>query len=489
MRGKINVVRKREQLISKLVHEGIARADAMKWKLHAVSGTTNRYTYTHEKIGNVFRSLTAAKLAHIIRARKAVVKVDFKAKVTAKEHTLRRAGSDAAIQMISSAKWIGVRADVKAIGLKYAKLLDVVIVDTKRFKKFKINPKHWNMNDLVGRHKFFRAKRPSIIIEKHTKLIIGLMLTGLEVPKLTTVIRKLPTLHSSLHGRMALNTKRPGLCMFGYRWNTQWCCTVKSRRNLATGYYCAKSVKHAIELWRDKAAKALVVKIASSMCRLERAVAPAMGAHRVRHASMSKHPGIWPGESISACPAPCLGVSQGYVSEVHRDRGFMSMSEMIVWNSAGVAVRSGYCFALVDAGVVFDLISPRGVMCMVPGSVRHGTPGLNRGFTPDHTGIGAVILNKTNLATPQAIACTELIRLRLEEDAACNPFIARFSINDELECELCWSLSSTLKNPMYICHECHSGYHAKCLTPRPFPAADEAWFCPTCTPLVEAAGL
>jgi hypothetical protein len=233
------------------------------------------------------------------------------------------------------------------------------------------------------------------------------------------------------------------------------------------------------------------------MCAAEAAVAPAMGAHRLEHATSGHEveqidecgnvvkghlPGLFPGVDLRRCPAGALGVSKGYVSDLHVDRGSNNMSETILWNVSDVSDTSDasdeLAFTVAHCGVVFDIgrASSRAVLFMVPCALLHGTvaprtPGGNAGA------IGAVIVNKRNLKTEDAMTDIGDIHANLEDGILCNPLISTFSVKvEDSICQVCTSGST--ERDMILCDECNKGYHARCLR-IDMPRAD--WVCDDCS--------
>lgn len=405
-------------------------------------------------------------------------------------------GSLEALYALSKADWQGVDNSSNkeaAISAAMASQLDVVLVkDPRKDGAFFSIPdaalqKNWTMDALSSMHGFLRITRPSVVMEEKTGLVMGVFLNKTVMPDLANLAAKLPALHTLLRKRMA-PCRRRGLYMFGFRYNQQRDCHKKEKRNLRTGYYTCKTASHAAHLFRDKAAKALIVEVASAICGLEKVISPAMAKHRLHHATKTGHPGIWPRVSIKRCVTPCIGASQGYCSKVHRDQGSNDMSETIAFNSKGLPKSAEYCFAVADAGVVFDLSAGGDAsMVMVPGSIRHGTPGLNPKFKGEHLAVGVVVIGKENMTRKKALRDTKWTCDRLEDGNVCNPFIAKFAIYKELECECCEGLSSTSKNRMFACDECNDGYHVNCLGAHPIPTENKVWYCPKCLPIVKQA--
>ena len=246
-----------------------------------------------------------------------------------------------------------------------------------------------------------------------------------EFPELAALGPKLPGLHRKLFGKLSPIPSRPGLGMVGYRLNKNG--YTHTKRNMRTGYYCGKSATLAKAMFEDDNMKAIVVDVASEMCRIEMDVAPPMGVHRAEHARESGHPGIYPGVPHSVCTAAALGYSEGYVSAIHDDQGSEDMTETIAWCSKDVKRDSGYAFGVFPAGVLFDLLAHDSVMCMVPCALEHGTLALNDGSK--HKGVGVVIVNKANLVTPEAIADSAVLTERLDAGGKVkNHFLGNYSV-------------------------------------------------------------
>lgn len=375
---------------------------------------------------------------------------------------------------LRNARWADMNHAVgRSLSHKYLHVVDVIIVDTGVFASmtFAKGGRGWTRKGLLERG-FLSVCRPTVLLQKGSLHILALFLTGTEVESLCRLSQKLPQLHETLIGRMNPIRLRPNLCMIGYRWN-RW----KTTSNLQTGYHCTTTLKHAISLWRDSTAKGLVVSVATDMCDVELDVSPVMGLFRAQHAIDSAHPGILPGVSTATCPAHALGISKAYVSNVHNDASAKGMVEMIVWNSDALKKKAGYTFAIVDAGVVFELKTESGAaLCMVQGAVRHGTPRLDSSFRGIHHGFGAVVINKENLLTDRAIVGSKRVRERTS-----NPFIASFSAAKR-HCHMCVSTGAVVG-----CDECNKAYHPGCAAVISSPQVGLR-LCPACLPLVEAAG-
>jgi hypothetical protein len=389
------------------------------------------------------------------------------------------AGSVAARRALAGARWAEVDGAQPLLGPGILVGMDVVLADAGHFGGLQVLDGDWDLDGLTSRLGFLRVSRPSVVLDRDTRAVMGVFATGATHPAVATAAALLPRAHALLSAHMSENRLRRGIRMFGLRWNPQGYCSEVGRLNMRTGYYCAKSKEHAVQLSRSAGC---VVDAASAICRAEAALSPVMAAHRLEHARACRSPGIVPGVPAEACPATAAGFSSGYVSEVHNDRGFRSMSETIVWNPTAVAPGSGWTFAVVDAGVAFDLqADPNAAMAMVPGTVRHGTARARR----DHGGIGAVVLNKANLMRPEALGDIDLINWRLAHGACCaNPFVPKFSAReDAARCELCARASR--EHEMLLCDECNDGYHAGCLGLRAVPEGH--WVCPICAPLLKRA--
>lgn len=385
---------------------------------------------------------------------------------------------------LKGARWADVsHVNGRSIGQKYLHIVDVILVDTAAFSQtaFVKGAHGWTRRGLLDRG-FLSVSRPTVLLalaEQERYHILALFLTGTEVEGLSGLSRKFPQLHETLIGRMNPIRLRPKLCMIGYRWN-RW----GSSSNLPTGYHCTTTLKHAVSLWRDSVAKALVVSVATRMCDVERDVSPVMARHRAQHAVDSAHPGILPGISTLSCPAHALGISKGYVSDAHSDASAKGMVEMIVWNSDSLKKKAGYTFAIVDAGVIFELRSDSGAaMCMVQGSVRHGTPRLDPSFRGLHCGFGAVVINKENLLSEKAVAGTKRVRERTS-----NPFISSFARADR-QCHAKRHCRECIRSygAVMECAECNKAFHPMCAA---VTASSKVGLrlCPACLPLVEAAG-
>jgi hypothetical protein len=383
------------------------------------------------------------------------------------------------MRMLTASSWHGGPADNPAVASSFASRLDVVVVHAVAGRQ--VPEAAWHMHALEQRLGFRVISKSSAVVDADSGRVMALFLTGHDLPGLESLSQRLPNLHERMQGSMNGNGVRKGIFMFGYRWNSQGHCNHACRGNMRTGYYPGGSLASARSIWRGDGglAQEAVVGSATAICDLERVVSPCMAERRAAHAVASGHPGIWPGTPHAACPAPALGVSRAYVSMPHVDYSFADLAETIAWSSKGVPAGSGYCFAVSDAGVVFDLLAHEGTMCIVPGSVMHGTPRLSPGFPSDHSGIGMVVLSKANLLSAEAKADTLEIVARLKETG--NPFVQRFYVSDpnSVSCQVCGRGDRAAQ--LLLCDNCHLGYHRSCCSAaRGVGSKDGEWFCHAC---------
>lgn len=377
-------------------------------------------------------------------------------------------------------------ADSNAVGAKYMELVDVIVIDKAMFDDIGEVADHWNKAGLLSLG-FLTVSRPSVVVERGTYHILSLFLTGVEVSSLTDLALKLPDLHKGFHPNMNPIRSRKDLVMIGFRDNEKQNNTPVLKKNMSTGYYCAKSDQKAADLWRNEALIALAAHIATSMCQIERDVSPAMGAHRSAHAVLSRFPGFMPGMSTDVCSAAALGVSEGYVSEAHNDAGALGMAEFIIWLSSMMCQSSEYVFADVGARIVFDLVNISGsALCIIPGTERHGTPGLSPTYKGKGKGLGAVIVNKANLVTKRAIGNTQLLLRRMKGDISPNPFRGSIAIKNQRMCDLKCGKKGTLAS-LRVCDECNKAMHRRCgsLTLHCSLKGVNMWFCRCCSRLVK----
>ena len=484
-------------LLCRLVANGVPPTDAKAWTVvPGAPGSHAKYTYYHPRVGQ-FHALTAAKDAHVALTTKLAARrqshrgdttpVRSPSYVGPENKALptlnMRAGSRGAMAVLVRAPWHGGGADeyAPAVSPSVASKLDVVMVRADAGRE--VSGTAWHMRALEQDLGFTVIRRSSAVIDAGSGRVLALFLTGHEFGDVAALSLRLPDLYARLKGVMNPNRVRPGICMFGYRWNSQGHCNHACRPNMRTGYYPCGTLASARSLWRGDGGltQDAVVGSAAAMCATERLVSPSMAARRAAHAEASGHPGIWPGTSHQTCAAPTLGVSQSYVSPPHVDHGFADMAETIAWSSKGVPQGSGYCFAVTDAGVVFDLLAHDGTMCIVPGSVTHGTPGLAPGFPSEHAGIGLVVLNKANLLSAEAKQDTQEVALRLTDTG--NPFVQRFYVSDpdNVRCEAC--RRGDLAAELLLCDNCHRGYHRGCCLPGASSFSSKEWLCHGCAQL------
>ena len=489
-------------LIAKLVAKGVTPLDATAWTVVASDkynkSSRAKYTYHHPVFGQ-FGSLAAAKDAHLVSV---VVKAapDRKSRLvdgiplppakaarlflpteTKLPSMILSAGSVGAMRMLTNASWHGgSAADEKtAVDPSFAHKLDVVVVHAVAGRR--VPDAAWHMHALQQHMGFTAIHKSSAVVDAESGRVMVLFLTGHDLPGLDALSRRLPDLHERLHGTVNANNARKGIHMFGYRWNSQGHCNHACRDNMRTGYYPCSSLSSAHSIWRGDGGRMqeAVVGSAAAICELERMVSPSMAERRTAHATASGHPGIWPGTPHDVCPAPTLGVSRAYVSLPHVDHSFADLAETIAWSSKGVPDGSGFCFAVSDAGVVFDLLAHEGTMCIVPGSVMHGTPRLSPGFPSDHSGIGMVVLNKANLLSAEAKADTREITARLTESG--NPFVQRFYVSDpnSVSCKVCGRGDRAAQ--LLLCDNCHLGYHRSCCSVESVATnSTDEWLCHAC---------
>lgn len=398
-------------------------------------------------------------------------------------YVIHPCGSAAALAEIALAKWKDVTSDMPAVGEAYRSLVDVIVVDKSvrphiSVADTQVNSK-WNRKGLM-KQGCISVGRPSVVIEKGTHHILSMFVTGAVIESLTEIAKKFPDIHTTLCPNMNPHKGRPGLVMFGYRFNVKQKSNEELLKNLPTGYYCAKTPQRATALWRDERIKAMVVEVASAMCRVERDLSPAMAEHRLAHAIRSQHPGILPGVSHDRCSAPSFGISKGYVSMGHVDKGAEGMAECIVWLSAGMSKKAEYVFADVSARIVFELVNTSGsAICLIPGSELHGTPGLSPDFRGKNNGFGAVVINKANLSTSTAITDTLRILSRLEGDVPTNPLLGSFTVDNQMKCNVCGH-EGDVGQPS-VCDEC--GLWAHCVNVTEIVTGElHKWYCDTCMP-------
>lgn len=485
---------RRRLLIGQLVRGGVSRKDAERWRVMDMPRTPGRYLYVHPVVtgkGPCIETLSAAASAHLAlsrapvgararaRARPGADRAKEDARTGARAHAVHAAGSASALALLRAAEWEGVEGPAVAPAL-HGRLDVVELRDAAAFGADP-DPADWTLRGLVRRRGYHLAERSCAVVAAGARpVMLALCVMGPAAPpELAAAAAHLPELHAGLAPRMKPQSARPGIVMFGVRWNKH--APIGSVR---TGYYVAASPEDALRMRRDAALRDLVVGAATAMCAAERAASPAMAAHRAEHARRSGHPGVWPGAPVRGCPAAALGVSRAYVSPAHNDAGYRSMAETVVWNTRGVPRAADYCFAIVGAGVVVRLGEPD-VMVMVPGTVRHGTPRPAAGHA-EHPGVGAVIINKANLVTDEALADTRQLRARLDGTAT-NPFMGGFGADEAcIACRICAKQDARL---MLLCDECNEGYHAACLRlglarPEDAPAR---WFCPRCSLAMQMA--
>ena len=392
---------------------------------------------------------------------------------------------------------------IPAIAPALRGLLDVVVVGPEGLAAANALPAaavraRWRADRLVAELGFHRVVRSSLVVDVEGR-VLALMVADELLPSLglAATAGKLPAVHTTLSQNMNANRTRPGIFMFGLRFNENGYRQAVGRRIMRTGWYPCKTVARAIALRRDANALGTIVGAAEGMCAAEAAVAPAMAAHRLQHATTGdavdedgnvlkgRLPGLFPGVDLRRCPAGALGVSKGYVSDLHVDRGSNNMSETILWDVSNVSnvsnvsdVSDELAFTVAHCGVVFGIgrASRRAVLFMVPCALMHGTvapqtPGGNA------EAIGAVIVNKRNLKTEDAMTDIGDIHANLDDGILCNPLISTFSVKvEDSVCQVCTSESA--EEDMILCDECNKGYHARCLRIC-MPRAD--WVCDDCS--------
>lgn len=472
-------------LVSRLVSAGVPRAIALLWQVTGTNQTGNKfpYTYKHPTVPGVHHSLTIAKTAHIkfwTTTRQQPARQPARQPPAPQQQAPQQS---AAVNNLAAAWWNG--APGVAIAADMRDKLWAVTVNHSDFKARPDPPvADWHATALVEKHGFRKLSRSSVVIDRATNRVLAVFATGADVPRLRDIASLGGDVYSLLGAHMIENRRRQGISMFGLRYNKHTDGTCPN--TMRTGYYAAKSRESAIQLNRDPRLRKAVVPMVQGMCEVERLIAPAMGAHRLAHANDIKHPGIIPGEvSRAACPATACGVSRAYVSKCHTDTGFAGMSETIVWSSAGVDPSAGYSFAVIDAGVVFDLTADVATMVMVPGELRHGTLRLKPGCCPDHSGIGVVILNKANLLRPDALKDIEEINRRVASHTTCNPWLQAFVCNDEYDATVCKCCGKgDREHLLFMCDECNDGYHTTCLGMKKRPRSEDKWFCPSCCAVI-----
>lgn len=464
-------------LIKRLVHAGISREEATNWQItptgHHARSKSKKYTYVHPHLPGQYTSLSRAKEAHIEAHARALALASGK-------HVCHNAGSNAAMSIIHNARWKNAGKG-HAVSPDIANLLDVVVSTDTAERKVGPEPcdADWHAEALVEKHKYLIVSRSTLVVDREHCVLALFVVASPAWPELPAMVPLLHKLYDVMHDVMPDSKLRKGIRMFGYRYNKMGhFATGVGRACMCTGYYPAVTHAKAIRLRRDSLAKEAVVGVASTVCMLESRIAPAMARHRADHAAACNHPGIWPGTSHDICSASALGISRGYVSHPHVDLGFADMAETIVWSSKDVQTGSRYCFAVVDAGIVFDLLAAEATMCMVPGSVRHGTPRRKKGMECGDTGVGVVLLNKANLLSRAVLCETRELCDRVLHNTL-NPFITGFSSTYRgVVCFKC--RSSRRMQSMLLCDECNTGCHAECLG-IPMPP-EGGWTCPRCMP-------
>lgn len=340
-------------------------------------------------------------------------------------HTTFPEGSPEADYCHGRARWKdapGVSSQQPAISQAFRGMFQVILADTTDSASASaVKRSDYNMQGLTTRHDYLRVTRASLVLERGTFYVLGVFVTSRVASQLIDLAEQLPLLYTTMDRHLPDCCDRPGLRMFGCRYN-------KYGKGLAhMGYYCCRD---AWDLYEDGEVQNLVVNTVSGVCDLESLISPPMGEERRRHAQESCHLGIWPRTSIVKCPASALGISRGYGSRFHNDYGDQ-MSETILFDTRDVPTGSGYCFAIARARVVFSLLESEvgdAAMTMVQGTVLHGTPDLNPGFGA-HGGIGCVMVNKTNLLSAQNVRWSKLLDQRLDSpewDSIC-PFTSEFA--------------------------------------------------------------
>jgi hypothetical protein len=463
---------RRRRLVNALSNRcEIQGTDARAWTLEpAGSDSPAKYRYTHPRVPGVHYSLRCAKQAHLAwRALRTPQTGNTRSEMV---HKLPVPTPAPAAAVNSERFSWGPTVPGVAIAPEALAKREVLYVDRSQFKDVVIDDKDWNKDDLVRKHGFTCVTRSTVVVDKYTHEVLVDFATGDTHPELVDVSKRLPDVHSLMRNMNELRHDRDGLFMFGVRHSNQ--ATIKNPKTMPTGYYTAKTLRAALELREDPRLREALVPAATGLCALERAISPAMGANRSRHAALTGHPGMVPGMvDVAACPVAACAISHGLTNKVHVDKSRF-MSETICW-------YKGHCFSVVDAGVVFDLSVHDATMVMVLGSLRHGTPNERAGV--EANGYGFAIVNKDNLAEGKAIRELATLRELLACSPEANPYVQSFATPPDYD-YACKHCSSTDGGKIYLCDLCSEGFHVACDTPGVKKTAKDVAFCSGCTVIV-----
>lgn len=302
------------------------------------------------------------------------------------------------------------------------------------FQSYSIpNPVTWNVQSLVDKGHML-LQQSCVVIEHQTDRILALVTRGKDSSMVKNMVSGARQLYTAC-GRCGGNVRKCKIRMVGLK---------KGSRN-PDGVERYRSNEHVSN--HDRMS---IVSMAIRLTFLERLLAPALSLYKLDQAQEYKFPGILPGVRAEECSASALGVSRGYSSGPHRDRGVV---ENITWDLSRGPKDDDYGFSLYDCGVIVDLTHDDVVNVLIAGDVVHGTLCT----AERHGAIGIVLIQKDTLFTNMEFN----------------------NMMDMYACEKCGREDDVTG---VFCDKCDRYWHLNCLRAedRPSRLGDpaEEWVCP-----------
>ena len=275
----------------------------------------------------------------------------------------------------------------------------------------------YSMASLIERDEFHRHDKPAAILHVSspssapTIMAIFLNENLVEINlDLEDLVRDHEKLYSVAKANFPECQDRTGIFMAGLRINENSQMNPSMTVTRAPGYYAAKNLEAGMRMTdATSVAHQTIRKAASLQCKVESLVSPYL-AHCRLHAR-HPHPGLLPGIPREVASASSIGLSKGYGSFIHSDKGYGGLTETISWNTSSVSRDSGLAFAIWTCRVVFDLCASSCNFVMVPSTVYHGTCP-----TPlPHDAIGFATLTNGRLSNPTQYDSLKALEAKIKD--------------------------------------------------------------------------
>ena len=254
--------------------------------------------------------------------------------------------------------------------------------------------KKWNKNYLVNELGFDFIERPTVVVDRETNEILLLYLDVNDDTRnrenAVSFAMDMKSTYPMFKGARPSTSPDGPPSMTGMRYSTMaW------KSNTALGLY-TPGRGETDEFKQRKA------DFYGGISNMEKNVSPFVNDVRYRMCKATGANGdcsaICPDRmTLNQCPATSAGCSRGYVSLLHRDKGYIET--ILFLSPAKNTPIPSWCFAIVkgNARICVSLESGN-KMIMVPSWIWHGTPHVSQ---KTHGGMGFVICNKSNFFSPK----------------------------------------------------------------------------------------